>query len=102
MGRLNSVEKTIEEMESLANSNYSKASYAPPVSFSPLSRERSRKRVKDTSSDTASPHTALVRPIAKSSKKELMRSRTNPHPSPGRTLKHRGPWTVIQNSITIS
>ena len=56
MGRLNSVEiKTTEEMKSIANSSYSKAGYAPPVN--PLSRERSRKRVKDTSSDTASPHT---------------------------------------------
>ena len=57
VGRLNSVEKTIEEMKSLANSSYSKAGYAPPVNSSPLSRERSRKRVKDTSSNTASPHT---------------------------------------------
>ena len=57
VGRLNSVEKTIEEMKSLANSSYSKAGYAPPVNSSPLSRERSRKRVKDTSGDTASPHT---------------------------------------------
>ena len=57
VGRLNSVEKTIEEMKSLANSSYSKAGYAPPVYSSPLSRERSRKRVKDTSGDTASPHT---------------------------------------------
>ena len=30
VGRLNSVEKTIEEMKSLANSSYSKAGYAPP------------------------------------------------------------------------
>ena len=57
VGRLNSVEKTIEEMKSLANSSYSKAGYAPPLNSSPLSRERSRKRVKDTSGDTASPHT---------------------------------------------
>ena len=57
VGRLNSVEeKAIEEMKSLANSSYSKAGYAPPVNSSP-SRERSRKRVKDTSGDTASPHT---------------------------------------------
>ena len=55
VGRLNSVEKTIEEMESLANSCYSKAGYAPPVNSSPLSRECSRKRVKDTSGDIASP-----------------------------------------------
>ena len=38
VGRLNSVEKTIEEMKSLANSSYSKAGYAPPVKSSPLSR----------------------------------------------------------------
>ena len=38
VGRLNSVEKTIEEMKSLANSSYSKAGYAPPVNSSPLSR----------------------------------------------------------------
>ena len=57
VGRLNSVEKIIEEMESLANSSYNKPGYAPPVNSSPLSRERSRKRVKDTSDDTASPHT---------------------------------------------
>ena len=57
VGRLNSVEKTIEEMKSLANSSYSKAGYAPAVNSSPLSRERSRKRVKDTSGDAASPHT---------------------------------------------
>ena len=31
VGRLNSVEKTTEEMKSLANSSYSKAGYAPPV-----------------------------------------------------------------------
>ena len=55
--RLNSVDKTIEEMKYLANSSYSKAGYAPPVNSSPLSRGRSRKRVKDTSGDTASPHT---------------------------------------------
>ena len=87
MGRLNSVEKTIEEMKSPANSSYSKGGYAPPVSSSPLSRERSRKRVKDMSGDRASPHTALAHPVAKSSKKEPMRSRTNPHLSPGRMLK---------------
>ena len=58
VGRLDSLEKTIEEMKSLANSSYSKAGYTPPVNSSrPLSRERSRKRVKDTSGDTASPHT---------------------------------------------
>ena len=51
------MEKTIEEMKSLANSSYSKAGYAPPVYSSPLSRERSRRRVKDTSGDTTSPHT---------------------------------------------
>ena len=51
------MEKTTEEMKSLANSSYSKAGYAPPVNSSPLSRESSRKRVKDTSGDTASPHT---------------------------------------------
>ena len=56
VGRLNSVEKTIEEMKSLENSSYSKAGYGPPDS-SPLSRERSRKRVEDTSGDTAFPHT---------------------------------------------
>ena len=38
VGRLNSVEKTIEEMKSLANSTYSKAGYAPPVNSSLLSR----------------------------------------------------------------
>ena len=31
VGRLNSVEKTIDEMKSLANSSYSKAGYAPPA-----------------------------------------------------------------------
>ena len=36
VGRLNSVEKTIEEMKSLANSSYSKAGYAPPVNSSPF------------------------------------------------------------------
>ena len=50
------MEKTIEEMKSLANSSYSKAGYAPRVNSSPLSRERSKKRVKDTSGDTTSPH----------------------------------------------
>ena len=30
-GRLNSVEKTIEEIKSLVNSSYSKAGYAPPT-----------------------------------------------------------------------
>ena len=34
VGRLNSVEKTIGEMKSLANSSYSKAGYAPPVNSS--------------------------------------------------------------------
>ena len=48
------MEKTIEEMKSLANSSYSKAGCAPPVNTSPLSREHSRKRVKDTSGDRAS------------------------------------------------
>ena len=43
VGRLNSVEKTIEKMKSLANSSYSKAGCAPPVNSSPLARERSRK-----------------------------------------------------------
>ena len=42
------MEKTIEEMKSLANSSYSKAGCAPPLNSSPLSRERSRKRVKET------------------------------------------------------
>ena len=56
VGRLNSMEKTIEEMNSLANSSYSKAGY-PPVNSSPLSRGCSRKRVEDTSGDTASPYT---------------------------------------------
>ena len=36
VGKLNSVEKTIEEMKSLANSSYSKAGYAPPVNSSPF------------------------------------------------------------------
>ena len=31
VGRLNSVEKTIEEIKSLENSSYSKAGYGPPV-----------------------------------------------------------------------
>ena len=57
VGRLNSVEKTIEEMKSFANSSYCKAGYAPAVNPSPLSREHCRKRAKDTSSDKASPHT---------------------------------------------
>ena len=82
------MEKTTKEMKSLANSSYSKAGYAPPVNSSPLSRERSRKRVKDTSGDTASSHTALARPVAKRGVKEQMRSRTNPHLSPGRTQKN--------------
>ena len=56
-GRLNSAEKTIEEMKSLANSSYSKAGYGSLVNSSPLSREYSRKRVKDASGDIASPHT---------------------------------------------
>ena len=51
------MEKAIEEMKTLANSSYSKAGCAPPVNSSLLSRERSRKTVKDTSGDTASPHT---------------------------------------------
>ena len=34
--RLNSVEKTIEEMKSLANSSYSKAGYAPLVKLQPI------------------------------------------------------------------
>ena len=54
VGRLNSVENTIEEMKFLANSSNSKTDYAPPVSSSPLFRERYRKRVKDTNGDTAS------------------------------------------------
>ena len=62
--KLNSVEKTIAEMKLLANSSYSKAGYAASISSSPLTRERSRKRAKNTSGDTASPHTALARPIA--------------------------------------
>ena len=37
VGRLNSMEKTIDEMKSLANSCYSKAGYVPPVNSSPLS-----------------------------------------------------------------
>ena len=36
VGRLNSLEKTTEEMKSLANSSYSKAGYAPPVNSSPF------------------------------------------------------------------
>ena len=48
--RLNSVEKTIEEIKSLANFSYSKAGCAPAVN----SRERSRKRVNDTSDETVS------------------------------------------------
>ena len=48
------MEKTIEEMKSLANSSYSKAGYAPPANSSTLSRECSRKRVKDMSGDIAS------------------------------------------------
>ena len=36
VGRLNSVEKAIKEMKSLANSSYSKAGYAPPVNSSPF------------------------------------------------------------------
>ena len=36
VGRLNSVEKTTEEMKSLANSSYSKAGYVPPVNSSPF------------------------------------------------------------------
>ena len=34
VGRLNNVEKTIEEMKSIANSSYSKAGYATPVNSS--------------------------------------------------------------------
>ncbi len=65
--RLCSVEKTIEDMRSLAKSSYSKAGYISGPSTSPTARENSRKRVKDTSGEKASPHTTQARPVAKRS-----------------------------------
>ena len=70
ISKLNSVEKTIAEMRSLASSCYRKAGYdqPPPCSSSSsptTAREHTRKRVKDTSGDGASPHTTQARPPAK-------------------------------------
>ncbi len=70
VSRLCSVEKTLEEMImiSLARSSYSKAGYSetshPAIANSPIARENSRKRVKDTSGKTVSPHTTQARPKA--------------------------------------
>ncbi len=65
VSRLWSVEKTLEEMISLARSSYSKAGYSETIANSPIARENSRKRVKDTSGETVSPHTTQARPKAK-------------------------------------
>ncbi len=67
--RLCSVEKTQEDMRSLARSSYSKAGYSETshqaIASSPTARENSRKRVKDTSGERVSPHTTQARPKAK-------------------------------------
>ncbi len=65
LGTLHRVEKTTEEMRSLAKSSYSNASRFSSVTSSPTAREHSRKRVKDTSGHGASPHTTQARPAAK-------------------------------------
>lgn len=73
VGKLNSIEKSIAEMRSLASSSYSKAGYghsprsgaSNTCTGSPRAQSNSRKRVKDTSGLGASPHTTQARPVAK-------------------------------------
>ncbi len=69
LGKMHTIERLTEEMKSLASSSYSKAGHEslPSSSFtgSPTTREKSRKRIKDTSGNEASPHTTQARPVAK-------------------------------------
>ena len=77
VGDLNTVEKVTEEMRSLARTSYglppastasSSTGTLPSVTVlggSPTSRTGSRKRVKDTSGEEASPHTVQARPVTK-------------------------------------
>ena len=77
VGKLNTVEKVTEEMRSVARTSYglppastasSSTSRLPSVTVlggSPTSRTGSRKRVKDTSGEEASPHTVQARPVTK-------------------------------------
>ena len=91
VGRLNSVEKTIKEMKSLANSSYSKAGYAPPVNSSPLPGDALEKESR-TRAVTQLPLTLSTRAFFPTHDRAYERADEKSdelHPLPGRMLKTR-------------